>query len=491
MIRVVERDGKMKCYKYLLVFLVLFLPSVGRAYDYVNENNESSIKQFRKDVYHLKDLYDELIPEEEQNYDEDYIDNYCGTASASPNEFIWPIGSDEVTIQKEKQFALGNPYQTTITSYFGPRPENPEGHGALDIAPSNGTGNGVVNIIAAKDGKVIYSSKGISQCPTGSMGNRCGGGYGNYVVIKHDNGLYTLYAHMYQDTITVGVGEKVSQGQVIGKMGSSGSSTGTHLHFEFTNSSIYGIKNKYDPLKYVNPKKPRGKDSSNNSSDDTTITNDECGQIPQKFSSLIAEFEGTGPTDGDYYVAYKPTIDSTTWTIGHGLTNYASAAFKKFGIDVADVSPGSKYPKKIIDQVYEYNLSLTRKNVEKEAKKYNLNLNNNQILALTSFAYNGGMGPVEDIFSQYQSSMNTYKPYTYLCDYVRSNGVVRGGLIKRRKVEWILYTSGIYTNNSNQTGSDNGTPCIGDFNIPSSDKLKVSKVLDETASKFNGKISYY
>ncbi len=56
------------------------------------------------------------------------------------------------------------------------------------------------------------------------------GGYGNYVVIKHSNGVQTLYAHM--SSLSVGVGDHVSQGAVIGAMGSTGKSTGTHLHFE-------------------------------------------------------------------------------------------------------------------------------------------------------------------------------------------------------------------------------------------------------------------
>ncbi|MEY4602113.1 MAG: hypothetical protein RL292_54, partial [Candidatus Parcubacteria bacterium] len=52
----------------------------------------------------------------------------------------------------------------------------------------------------------------------------------SYVVIKHGNGTQTLYAHL--SGVQVSVGDTVSQGQVIGNMGSTGKSTGTHLHFE-------------------------------------------------------------------------------------------------------------------------------------------------------------------------------------------------------------------------------------------------------------------
>ena len=56
------------------------------------------------------------------------------------------------------------------------------------------------------------------------------GGYGNYIVIKHANGAQTLYAHLNANY--VGVGDYVSAGEVIGGMGNTGRSTGTHLHFE-------------------------------------------------------------------------------------------------------------------------------------------------------------------------------------------------------------------------------------------------------------------
>lgn len=97
-------------------------------------------------------------------------------------------------------------------------------HNAIDIS---GTGFNSP-VYASRAGTVveIYNS-----CANyGWYGSMCGGSYGNYVVIEHDNNYYTMYAHLTSN-LEVSVGSRVSQGQVIGHMGSSGSSTGTHLHF--------------------------------------------------------------------------------------------------------------------------------------------------------------------------------------------------------------------------------------------------------------------
>lgn len=87
-------------------------------------------------------------------------------------------------------------------------------HPAVDVAnPSN------PDILAAQGGTVITAGWS-------------GGGYGNYVIIDHGNGYQTLYAHMLTGSIVVAPGQVVKQGQKIGVMGSTGRSTGIHLHFE-------------------------------------------------------------------------------------------------------------------------------------------------------------------------------------------------------------------------------------------------------------------
>ncbi len=93
--------------------------------------------------------------------------------------------------------------------------------GGIDLAASQGT-----PILAAADGTVIFARNGSN------------GGYGNMVVISHSNGTQTLYGH--QSKIATTVGARVSQGDVIGYEGSTGHSTGPHLHFKVTGAQNPG-----------------------------------------------------------------------------------------------------------------------------------------------------------------------------------------------------------------------------------------------------------
>ncbi len=94
------------------------------------------------------------------------------------------------------------------------RTQGIHGYNAVDLAAGYGT-----PIRAAATGEVIISK-----------GSGWNGGYGNYIVVRHSNGTQTLYAHLSSNA--VGVGAFVGAGEVIGYMGSTGRSTGSHLHFE-------------------------------------------------------------------------------------------------------------------------------------------------------------------------------------------------------------------------------------------------------------------
>ena len=72
----------------------------------------------------------------------------------------------------------------------------------------------------------------------------CGGGYGNYVIIQHDGTYSTVYGHM--QSLAVSEGDYVSAGQTIGYVGTTGFSTGYHLHFEIR---VNGSR--VDPMNYL------------------------------------------------------------------------------------------------------------------------------------------------------------------------------------------------------------------------------------------------
>lgn len=114
--------------------------------------------------------------------------------------YIWPLPG----------YSAGS---RTFGTQFHPIDKVWKTHSGQDIgAPMNTT------IIAADSGTVSVAANGWN------------GGYGNYVIINHGNGRATLYAHM--NSIAVTAGSKITQGDVVGYVGSTGKSTGPHLHFE-------------------------------------------------------------------------------------------------------------------------------------------------------------------------------------------------------------------------------------------------------------------
>ena len=136
-------------------------------------------------------------------------DQYTGTITG----FIWPC-----------------PDYNRISSYFGPRPQPVPGastnHKGIDLTAPYGTA-----ILASAAGTVTTSTHSNSA--------------GNYIVIAHGNGMSTVYMHC--SSLLVSVGDSVEQGEVIAKVGSTGFSSGNHLHFGIIKNGIY-----VDPLEYIN-----------------------------------------------------------------------------------------------------------------------------------------------------------------------------------------------------------------------------------------------
>ncbi len=117
-------------------------------------------------------------------------------------------------------YASGSTNTVVSSGYYGRplqggrRTQGMHGHNGIDFGAPVGT-----PVIASAGGTVIIARS-----------SGWNGGYGLYVVISHSNGTQTLYAHL--SSVNVSVGDTVSKGQVIGKVGNTGKSTGPHLHFE-------------------------------------------------------------------------------------------------------------------------------------------------------------------------------------------------------------------------------------------------------------------
>lgn len=175
-----------------------------------------------------------------------YIDSkkaYTGVVS----QVVTKKATDEIVLIGTKSNSSASSYTPSrsfiwptkganaISSRFGYRSASISGwsfHGGIDIVLGYGSSAGIP-VIASASGTVVTAYSGWS-------------GYGHTVVIDHGNGIKTRYAHMYPGSIAVRVGQKVYQGQQIGRIGSTGNSTGPHLHFE-----VLVGGNKVNPLPYI------------------------------------------------------------------------------------------------------------------------------------------------------------------------------------------------------------------------------------------------
>lgn len=181
--------------------------------------NESQLASYQADIEaqenRIQQIEAELKRQEEearkkaQEKGEEYK-----TVSIGNISFIWPC-----------------PSSSRITSGFGGRSSPTEGassnHKGIDIGASSGS-----DIVAAADGTVTISTYSYSA--------------GNSIMINHGGGVSTVYMHCSK--LLVSVGETVKKGQVIAKVGSTGYSTGPHLHFGVRVNGAY-----VNPSQYVSP----------------------------------------------------------------------------------------------------------------------------------------------------------------------------------------------------------------------------------------------
>ncbi len=146
-----------------------------------------------------------------------------------------PAPNLKSSVAKDKDYYLKNPIKNLVGYFVNPVPTGHKtqglhgpGHRGIDIGAPTGT-----EMYAAADGRVFAIKTG---CKVGQR--RCGGGYGNLVIIEHPNGTRTLYAHMSK--VIVSTGQQVNRGELIGYVGNTGKSTGPHIHFEVFNAKNPG-----------------------------------------------------------------------------------------------------------------------------------------------------------------------------------------------------------------------------------------------------------
>lgn len=202
--------------------------------------------------------------------------------------------SDELTVEMVNfgsRLAWPVPGYERLSSHFGHR-SSPGGigstnHQGIDIPAPTGT-----PIIAVKEGTVKTAGPS--------------GGYGNCVVIDHENGYETLYGHMSQ--ITCNAGDKVKPGDVIGKIGSTGNSTGPHLHFGILKNGVY-----VDPEPYltgrelVKPGEEVSENLTENEPAQTQPSSGENNKKKDKEQTTTTQAPTTKPTETTEPPAPEPT----------------------------------------------------------------------------------------------------------------------------------------------------------------------------------------
>ena len=209
--------------------------------------------------------------------------------------YIWPLDDD----------------LDYITSYAGnrvhPLTGKKQNHSGIDIRAPKGS-----SVYATASGVAYIGCNWCSHNYGKSKSCGCGGGYGNYIYIIHKNGMVSYYAHL--TSVLIDDGQYVSQGTRIGTSGSTGSSTGFHLHFEMRTST--SRDDREDPLDYVSLPGESDSGSSNVIPEENTSSG---GNTSSTFNPNVVEYY-TGFVSGNQNSSAGNVIDTYTPSIPNEST---------------------------------------------------------------------------------------------------------------------------------------------------------------------------
>ena len=215
------------------------------------QKNKELTDLFEENDKILKELYGKQLEEQTclDEFNEEYkkiqnkIEEYYKEQRRIAEEQARKAGKKSIVTDTvpiiEGKYSWPVPGFTKISSYFNEK-RGDRYHKGIDVCGSGIYGK---NVISVDEGKVLMAYSGCTHdfCKDFSYNCGCAGGYGNFILVDHGSGKATLYAHL--SSVLVSVGDTVNKSQVIGKVGTTGHSTGPHLHFE---TRFYGEK--YDPL---------------------------------------------------------------------------------------------------------------------------------------------------------------------------------------------------------------------------------------------------
>ncbi len=242
-------------------------------------SDEELLEEIQKQKENIENSKHDLeVSQEEMNTSKEQKQNVSEELQKSKTEkntYVAKLSNDEKEIQEQIEDlnqankSIDDKITAIIASSNNTSSNNNSNNGNINVNVNGSSSAGFIKPVNSYvttgmyyssgqyHGAVDYGAAGINGLPVYAVGDgevilaeALTTSYGNYIIIKHDNGLFTLYAHGQAGSIAVSKGQRVSKGQQIMRVGNTGNSTGPHLHFEVRQyPGLYN--NRVAPLDYI------------------------------------------------------------------------------------------------------------------------------------------------------------------------------------------------------------------------------------------------